>query len=378
VTLTGRGRLKAPSAAGGARWRLRRRSSDSSPRSRRAAHDLGVHRADVLGPRGGRRGANGLERHVTRVARYHGESGHGADREQDVRRDRRRRHPAHVDEEYAKSDLFHKIAAHGPASTPLTSSAPDALTPRAFGWRVGGLLALGAIATAAVFTLPPIPQDPAYHDFADHRRVLGIPSALNVLSNLPLALVGSIGLAVVARGRGGWERAALLVLFTGLALTGVGSAYYHAAPTTATLFWDRLPMAVAFMAFCALTLGERVSPRAGPWLLAALVMIGVASVVIWRLGETAGAGDLRLYGLVQFLPAVLLPLALVLFPARWLRTSDLLGAIGWYAVAKLCEALDRPIFAVGGIVSGHTLKHLAAATAAAWLLRVVAGSPEPR
>ena len=88
---------------------------------------------------------------------------------------------------------------------------------------------------------------------------------------------------------------------------------------------------------------------------------------MWRLGESAGAGDLRFYGLVQFLPAVLIPLALVLFPAHGLRTSALLGAIGWYAVAKLCEALDRSIFAVGGIASGHTLKHLAAAMAAAWL-----------
>jgi hypothetical protein len=252
----------------------------------------------------------------------------------------------------------------------VPSSAPDALTPLAFAWRVGALLVLGAIATAAVFALPPIPQDPAYHAFADRRRVLGIPNTFNVLSNVPLAVIGIVGLAAVARARAGWEHAAFLLLFAGVALTGVGSAYYHAAPTTATLFWDRLPMTVAFMALFVLTLGERVSPRAGPWLLPAAVMIGVASVVSWRLGESAGAGDLRLYGLVQFLPAVLIPLALVLFPMHWLRTSDLLGAVGWYALAKLCEVLDRPIFALGGIISGHTLKHLAAATAAAWLLRV--------
>jgi ceramidase len=252
----------------------------------------------------------------------------------------------------------------------LASSAPDALTSRAFGRRVCALLALGVIAAAGAFALPRIPQDPAYHAFADERDVLGIPNALNVLSNLPLVVVGIIGLAAVARVRAGWERAAFRVLFASLTLTGVGSAYYHAAPTTATLFWDRLPMAAAFMALFALTLGERVSPRSGPWLLPIAIMVGVASVVVWRLGESAGAGDLRFYGLVQCLPAVLIPLALVLFPAHGLRTSALLAAIGWYAVAKLCEALDRPIFAVGGIVSGHTLKHLAAAMAAAWLLRV--------
>jgi len=73
----------------------------------------------------------------------------------------------------------------------------------------------------------------------------------------------------------------------------------------------------------------------------------------------------NLYAVVQFLPMILIPLALVLFPARWRRTRDLVGVLGWYALSKLFEALDRSIFALGGIVSGHTQKHLAAATAAA-------------
>src|SRR3989441_13342399 len=93
-----------------------------------------------------------------------------------------------------------------------------------------------------------------------------------------------------ARAGAGWERLAFLVLFTSVALTGAGSAYYHLAPSTATLFWDRLPMTVAFASLTALTLGERVSPRAGPWLLAGFVVIGAASVVSWRVGESAGAG----------------------------------------------------------------------------------------
>jgi len=240
-------------------------------------------------------------------------------------------------------------------------------------WRVMLLIAVGVGATAVVFSLPPIPQDAAYHQFADRRPMLGLPNALNVLSNFPFVVVGILGLARVARAGAGWERLAFLVLFASVALTGVGSAYYHLAPSTATLFWDRLPMTVAFASLTALTLGERVSPRAGPWLLAVFVVIAVTSVMSWQRGELAGAGDLRLYILVQFLPLVLIPLALVLFPARSLRAWDLVGVLGWYALAKLFEALDRPIFALGGIVSGHTLKHLAAATAAAWLLRLVSG-----
>jgi hypothetical protein len=83
-----------------------------------------------------------------------------------------------------------------------------------------------------------------------------------------------------------------------------------------------------------------------------------------------GAGDLRLYALVQFFPMLAIPLALALYPRRWLRGADLLIAVGVYALAKVFEALDAPIFALGGAVSGHTLKHLTAAGAAAWLLRI--------
>src|SRR3989442_7219086 len=203
--------------------------------------------------------------------------------------------------------------------------------------------------------------------------MLGVPNALNVLSNVPFAVVGILGLTRVARAGAGWERLAFLVLFTSVVLAGVGSAYSHLAPSTAPLFWARLPMTVAFASLTALTLGERVSPRAGPWLLAVFVVIAVTSVMSWQRGELAGAGDLRLYILVQFLPLVLIPLSLALFPARSLRAWDLVGVLGWYALAKLFQALDRPIFALGGIVSRPTLKHPPAAAAAPGVLRLGAG-----
>lgn len=253
------------------------------------------------------------------------------------------------------------------------SPAPSGTAAHGGAWRVALLVAVGLIAAGVTFALPPVAQDPAYHDFADRRRLWGVPNALDVLSNAPFVIVGVLGLRRVRRHPRGaaWERAAFLVLFGGVALTGVGSAWYHLAPTTTTLFWDRLPMTLAFMPILALTLGERVSGRAGPWLLPLCLAVGIGSVVHWRLGEAAGAGDLRLYGLVQFFPMLAIPLALALFPRRWIRGADLLVAVGWYALSKVFEALDAPIFALGGIVSGHTLKHLAGAAAGAWLLRVV-------
>ena len=44
----------------------------------------------------------------------------------------------------------------------------------------------------------------------------------------------------------------------------------------------------------------------------------------------------------------------------------------WYLLARICELLDRQIDGVlGGLVSGHTLKHLFAAVAAYAMLAML-------
>ena len=72
---------------------------------------------------------------------------------------------------------------------------------------------------------------------------------------------------------------------------------------------------------------------------------------------------------MQFAPAILIPLMLWLFPARYTHGEYLVGVIAIYGAAKVFEALDRPIYSMGHLLSGHTLKHLTAALAAWWLLR---------
>ena len=47
---------------------------------------------------------------------------------------------------------------------------------------------------AGVLLLDPIPQDLAYHEFADRRTFAGIPNLLDVLSNLPFLVIGLTGL----------------------------------------------------------------------------------------------------------------------------------------------------------------------------------------
>jgi hypothetical protein len=234
------------------------------------------------------------------------------------------------------------------------------------------LLASGLMAGAAL--LPRIPQDAAYHRFADTRTILGVPNALNVLSNLPFLLVGLLGWRVVfrkSRFLRPSERWPYAVCFAGITLTAFGSSWYHWAPDNATLVWDRLPMTLGFMGLMCAVIAERLSVRAGLALLGPLIGAGIASVWYWRITETNGAGDLRPYLLVQFGPAILIPALVLLFPARYTLSERYWRILGWYAAAKILEAADGPIFAAGGIVSGHTLKHLAAAWACYEIVRMV-------
>jgi hypothetical protein len=220
------------------------------------------------------------------------------------------------------------------------------------------LVGLIALSFAVLWLLPPIPQDQAYHGFADARPLLGIPNFWNVASNLPFVVIGAIGLWQFHRDP------VTIVLFGGILLTGIGSSYYHWAPSDGTLFWDRLPMTLAFMAMVSAIVEERVDARLGRMLLLPLLAIGLVSLLVWRWTD-----DLRLYGWVQFFPCIALPVLLIFCPAKYTGTSYWFMALGWYVLSKLMEHFDRVIFSVDSIVSGHTIKHLAAAAACYAILR---------
>jgi hypothetical protein len=230
-------------------------------------------------------------------------------------------------------------------------------------WREALLLAAAVVAVAGVFAVPPIRQDLAYHALADQRRLIGVPHALNVLSNAGFLIAGVWAFARAARaGVDRWERVAGHIFALGLVLTGLGSAWYHLAPGNATLVWDRLPLSTLFPVVFAVAIGDRVSVAVGRALLAPLVLGAVASVLWWQHTD-----DLRAYVLAQFLPMVLIPLMLVLLPGRR-PVAPLVAGIALYAVAKLAELGDHAVFALGGLVSGHTLKHLMSAVAAAFIV----------
>lgn len=223
------------------------------------------------------------------------------------------------------------------------------------------------VSIAAVFFLDPIPQDPAYHQFADERSVFGIQNFLNVVSNITFLLVGGAGILTL-RSR---TNASIvdelypvyLVFFAGVVLTAFGSGWYHLAPGNPTLVWDRLPMTVAFMSLFALLIGEQISVPAAKRLLFPLLLLGAASVLYWAATEALGRGDLRFYVLVQFLPLLLIPLILLAYQSPFDRTGFFWGMLVLYVTSKIFESLDQYVYQFGHVVSGHTLKHIVAALA---------------
>jgi hypothetical protein len=228
-----------------------------------------------------------------------------------------------------------------------------------------------------IFSRPSIPQPSGYHDFADQHAFVGLPNALNVISNMPFLFIGVWGLLVVTghKNEGSFlstsHRVPYAVFFLGVALTFFGSSYYHLHPTNARLVWDRLPMTLGFMGILSSAVAERISLKVGTLLLAPLVVAGLLSVIYWYAAEVTGHGDLRPYLVVQFGSLLLLLGLLIFFPSPYTESKALGLALALYVAAKLCESLDSQIYAIGHAVSGHTVKHLAAALAAYFVVHML-------
>jgi hypothetical protein len=123
-------------------------------------------------------------------------------------------------------------------------------------------------------------------------------------------------------------------------------------------------MTVAFAAILSVGVAERVDVRAGGILLWPLLAIGLFSLLLWRWTD-----DLRLYFWAQFFPCAALLVLFLLYPPKYTGTRYWIIAAGLYALAKVFEFSDHAIFSAGYLLSGHTLKHLAAAAACFAILR---------
>jgi hypothetical protein len=244
-----------------------------------------------------------------------------------------------------------------------------------YGMNIKSLILIITAVVAVIITfgfVEPLPQDPGYHNFADQRTFWGIPNTLDSLSNIPLAIVGFMGIfAALKRLRSQNFNATVfqyLIFFMGVFLTGFGSLYYHLAPSNETLIWDRLPITILSIGFFCSVISEMVSPKASLVFVGPLLLIGIGSVLYWNYTESLGHGDLRLYGIVQFLPLILIVLIFVMykFPENYL--PYIIGLLIFYTLSRLTEFFDQQIYATLQFISGHTLKHLFASAAACCIL----------
>ena len=259
-----------------------------------------------------------------------------------------------------------------------------------------GLL-VGVVALVLLAMLGPhIGDSPHQHHFADQRVLWGIPCALDVLSNLPFAVLGAWGLVVLYRGghfdrarrealggahsRSGTLSGALLplqplcaawrvsatVFFMGLLCTALGSSWYHWQPDAQGLLWDRMGMAVAFTGLLAVAISGRISARAG-WAALALLSLAAPAAVLWwaHSHNVLPWAVVQLGGMLVVLVLACMPRVPVVNSMSTIPVLNLWAVIGWYALAKVAEGTDHWVFAATGQwVSGHTLKHILAAGAA--------------
>jgi hypothetical protein len=226
------------------------------------------------------------------------------------------------------------------------------------------LIGVTVAAVLAGVLLPAMAQPGAYHDFADKRAAYGVENFLDVVSNAAFAVAGVWVLWMVAGPKTCFERPGERVPYflfaVGLMMTAAGSCYYHLKPNNETLFWDRLPMTIAFMSLISATVVDRVSARLGLWGLVPMLAVGVGSVVYWIVTERLGRGNVVPYAVVQGYAVVVLVMLITMYPSRYTHGWAIWWVLGAYVLAKVLEHYDREIFGLTGVVSGHTLKHVAA------------------
>lgn len=219
------------------------------------------------------------------------------------------------------------------------------------------LYAVSSIAVMLVFFLKPILQDQAYHHFSDISTFFSIPNFWNVISNVPFIIIGIIGGMKTVSIQDNPLKSNYLWFFVGIFITGFGSGYYHWNPNDNTLIWDRLPMTISFMSFLSIIIGEFINSNSGKKLLYPLLLTGLLSIAYWIF-----SGDLRFYALIQFLPIILILVILFLSKKEQRYKKYFWLIIASYAIAKFLESYDSEIYrTTHEMISGHSLKHVAAA-----------------
>lgn len=209
-------------------------------------------------------------------------------------------------------------------------------------------------------------QDPTdYFNFIDTRFFLGIPNAMDVLSNLAFFAAGIYGLLLFKKIQDSYYRQLGFIISGAIVLISVGSSYFHWNPNTQTLFWDRLPMTLAFSAISSVLVVDRVDKKTGLFFSFIIIPLSALTVIGWSYAWFS----LKFYLAVQFGSMVFVLLLILFRSTGKIKSSSVYTMLGIYLLAKVFEKYDSQIFITSGFVSGHTLKHISAAAAIFYFIR---------
>ena len=231
------------------------------------------------------------------------------------------------------------------------------------------LVALFLFIIVALF-YGPISQPQEYHDFADGRELLGVPNALDVISNLAILCPGVLGLSFIYERRNKSqvsedEISIHITLFSGMILTFAGSVWFHLDPTDSTMLWDRLGMSVVIGSCISLLIHDMWDRNLAGQIHLPVVIASIISVLWWPVFD-----DLRIYFIVKHHPFILFPILLFCGNRVYDKISGYYWGLSMFLLATIFEFADQQIFELTGIISGHTLKHIAAGIGL-WFLMVM-------
>lgn len=245
------------------------------------------------------------------------------------------------------------------------------MTPRAR--VIAALVGAVVVALTVAIVVGPVTRTPGFHAYADRRGWLGLPNAGDVLSNLAFVVVAALAARRLRAPTVAAPRRLAIAAVVAVALVGVGSGVYHVAPADAALAFDWAPIVIALVMLTACVVGDRGGVALGRGVALVGVPLAVGVVAIWWAGGGTRGGDMRWYVAMQG-TAVLLPLGVALIAPGRIARLPLVAALAAFVVARSFTARDAWWLAQVG-VSGHALKHVAAAFAAGLALFAVTAPP---
>ena len=207
---------------------------------------------------------------------------------------------------------------------------------------------------------------------ADVRALGALPNAVNVLSHLPLLVVALVaGRACLVRVRNGPRRVATwargwALLFGCVTLGALSGAAFHAQPTIELQLLVDAAIGSASALVALLFLAERLNLGLlrSRWLLAALLSGPLAALL------AGSSNDLRGLIALEYLPLVLVAMAVWRLPSHGMPGRDWIVAFAISVAAHLASWADLPLWRMTqGAIGGLALSHLLLALCVAWLAR---------